>query len=60
MAWLEKIVLVLAAIGAINWILYTFDYGLVDLILTDGTIVAKIVYWIIGLCGLWALVKAFQ
>ena len=60
MGWLDKTALVLAAIGAINWALVTFDWNLVDKLLGTWPIAVNIVYWIIALCGLYAIVKAFQ
>lgn len=58
MAVWEKVVLVIAAIGAINWGLHAFEYGLVDLVASGVT--AQIVYVIIALCGVWALIKVFK
>ena len=60
MSWWEKTVLVLAAIGAINWILFTFGWDLVDKTLGSWSVVANVAYWIIGLCGIWALISAFK
>ena len=60
MVWWEKTALILAAVGAINWALYTLEYDLVDLILGSMSTAAKVVYWIIALCGVYALVKAFK
>lgn len=62
MAWFEKTVLVLAAIGAINWAFVTFDWNLVEKLLLSwaGSTTVTIIYWVIALSGLYALVKAFQ
>ena len=57
--WYKKTALVLAAIGAINWGLATFDWDLIMRILGEGT-AANVVYWIVALCGIYALVAAFQ
>ena len=57
---LHKTALVIAAIGAINWGLFAFDYDLVNLILGSVDILAKIVYVVIGLSGILVLVKAFK
>ncbi len=59
MTWYKKTALVLAAIGAINWGLAELNFNVVDLILGSGTI-ASIVYYVVGLCGIYALVKAFK
>ncbi len=58
--WYEKLALILAAIGAINWGLHAFGYGLVDLIFKSGSTVSIILYVIIALCGIYALVKALK
>lgn len=60
MTWYEKTAMVLAAIGAINWGLVAFDFNLVSLLVGSWPTVEMIVYVIIGLCGIWALVKAFK
>ena len=50
---------VLVIIGAINWGLAVFDFNLVSTLLGDGTL-AKIVYALVGLSGLWLLIKLFK
>ena len=60
---LEKTALILANIGAINWGLHTFGYGLVDLIFNPSgslAIIGTILYVIIAICGVWALTKVFK
>ncbi len=59
MAWYEKTALVIAALGAINWGLAAFDWGLVDKLLGGFPLVVKIIYVIIALCGLYAIYLAF-
>ncbi len=51
---LKKIALVLVIIGALNWLLVgAFEMDLVATIFGDATnIIARIVYIIIGICGL--------
>ncbi len=51
---LKKIALVLVIIGALNWLLVgAFEMDLVATIFGDATnIIARIVYIIIGVCGL--------
>lgn len=51
---LKKIALVLVIIGALNWLLVgAFEMDLVATIFGDATnIIARIVYVIIGVCGL--------
>ena len=61
MSWYEKTALVLAAIGAINWGLTALGWNAVDALIGSwSTTVATIVYIIVGLCGIWALIKAFK
>ena len=58
--WYEKTALVLAAIGAINWGLFAFDFNLVNFLVGTWSIVETIVYVIVGLCGIYAIIKAFK
>ncbi len=59
--WYEKLALVLAAIGAINWGLAELNFDLVDLIFGSwSALAATIVYYVIALCGIWALIKVFK
>jgi len=61
MTWYEKTALVLAAIGAINWGLAELGWNAVDkLIGSWSAATAMVVYYVIALCGIYALVKAFQ
>ena len=57
---LDKVILVIAAIGAINWGLTALGYNIVSLIVGTWPIIESIVYYIIALCGIWALIKVFQ
>ncbi len=59
--WYEKLALVLAAIGAINWGLTELGWNLVEGILSwAGAIVVSIVYYIVAVAGLYALFLAFK
>ncbi|MEI6058812.1 MAG: DUF378 domain-containing protein [archaeon] len=61
MAWYEKLALVLAAIGAINWGLVQLNWNAVEMLIGSWSpAAAMIVYWIVALCGIYALVKAFK
>jgi hypothetical protein len=60
MSWYEKTAIVLAAIGAINWGLDAAGFNLVELIFGTWPTVVTVVYYVIALCGIWALVKAFK
>jgi len=58
----EKVLLTIAAIGAINWgLIGFFDFNLVDAIFGGGTseetsVASRVVYAIVGLAGLVGLV----
>ncbi len=60
-AW-EKVVLVIAAIGAINWGLAELGWNAVEALIGSwaGATVTMIVYYLVALCGIWALVKVFK
>ena len=61
MSWYEKTALVLAAIGAINWGLTELGWNAVDALIGSwSAMTASIVYYIVGLCGIWALIKIFK
>ena len=53
MQTLQKIALVFTIIGAINWgLIGIFDFNLVASIFGDGSVLARIIYAIVGICGL--------
>ena len=58
----EKIALIIAAIGAINWGLAELGWNAVEKLIASWapTIAVSIVYYIIALCGIWALIKTFK
>jgi len=60
--WYEKVVLVLAAIGAINWglVAITGNDAVMLLLGWAGEITVSIVYYVVALCGIYALIKAFK
>lgn len=61
MSWYEKTALTLAAIGAINWGLAELGWNAVaNLIGSWSPILASIVYYVVALCGIWALVNVFK
>lgn len=56
MKTIDYIVLILVIIGAINWGLIGFlDFDLVRVIFGDMTLVSRIIYAVIGICGLYSL-----
>ena len=53
METLQKIALVFTIIGAIVWgIVGLFDINIIDSIFTDMYIIARVIYIIVGICGL--------
>ena len=52
----DKIALILIIIGAINWgLIGLFKFNLVELIFGDMTLLARIVYTLVGISGLWGI-----
>ena len=53
---IDKIALILIIIGAINWgLIGLFKFNLVELIFGDMTILARLVYSLVGISGLWGI-----
>lgn len=53
---LDYIILTLVVIGTINWgLVGIFNFDLVRWIFGNMTLLARIIYTIIGLCGLYAI-----
>ena len=53
---IDKIALVLIIIGAINWgLIGLFKFNLVEMIFGDMTAIARIVYALVGISGLWGI-----
>lgn len=53
MVTLQKIALAFTIIGALNWgLIGIFNFNLVSFIFGQGTILATIIYIIVGLCGI--------
>lgn len=53
METLQKACLVVTIIGAINWgLIGFFDFNLVDTIFGTGSLLSRIVYILVGICGL--------
>lgn len=53
METIQKIALVFTIIGAINWgLIGLFDLDLVATIFGDMTMLSRIVYGLVGICGL--------
>jgi len=60
--WYKKTALVLSAIGAINWGLAELGWNAVENLIGSwaGATVTMIVYYIVALCGIYALVDTFK
>jgi len=60
--WYEKTALVLTAIGAINWGLAELGWNAVDSLIGSwaGSMVTAIVYYLVAICGVYALYLAFR
>lgn len=53
---IDKIVLALVIIGAINWgLIGIFNFNLVDAIFGAMSIISRIIYILVGISGLWAI-----
>ena len=53
METLQKIALIFTVIGAINWgLIGFFDFNLVTALFKDASMVTRIIYSIIGICGI--------
>ena len=53
METLQKVALVFTIIGAIVWgLIGLFDFNLVEFIFGDNSILSRIIYTIVGVCGL--------
>ena len=58
---IDKIALVLVIIGAINWgLIGFFKFNLVETILGNMTMIARIIYALVGISGLWAIKLLFD
>jgi len=56
MKWFDNISLSLVIIGALNWLLVgVFRFDLVAFLLGDMTWLSRIVYTLVGLCGLYLI-----
>ncbi len=60
MYYLNKIALWLTIIGAINWgLVGAFNLNLVSIIFGDMSLLARIVYILVGLAGIWLIYTEF-
>ncbi len=60
MYYLSKIALWLAIIGGLNWgLVGAFNFNLVGMIFGDMSILARIVYILVGLSAIWLIYGQF-
>lgn len=53
METLQKVLLVITIIGAINWgLIGLLDFDLVAMIFGSGTLFSRVIYTVVGICGL--------
>lgn len=53
METLQKIALIFTVIGAINWgLIGFFDFNLVTALFKDSSMIVRIIYAIVGICGI--------
>jgi uncharacterized membrane protein YuzA (DUF378 family) len=56
MKWIDNISLTLVIVGALNWLLVgIFRFDLVAFLFGDLSWLSRIVYTLVGLCGLYLL-----
>ena len=56
MKWVDNISLTLVIVGALNWLLVgVFRFDLVAFLFGDLSWLSRIVYTLVGLCGLYLL-----
>ena len=58
---IDKIAVVLMVIGALNWgLIGIFNFNLVEAIFGDMTVLARIVYGLVGVSGIWGIKLLFD
>ena len=56
METLQKILLVITIIGAVNWgLIGLFNYNLVDSLFGTMSLVSRIIYTLVGISAIWAI-----
>lgn len=56
MKWLDVTALIISVIGCVNWgLIGLFEFDLVAFIFGDMSLLSRIVYVIVALCGLYLL-----
>lgn len=58
---IDKIILILIIIGAINWgLIGFFEFDLVKTLFGDMTVLTRIIYGLVGISGLWGIKMLFD
>ena len=58
---IDKIVLILIVIGAINWgLIGLFNLNLVSTIFGNMSLISRIIYILVGVSGLWGIKLLFD
>ena len=58
---IDKIVLILIVIGAINWgLVGLFNFNLVSTIFGNMSLISRIIYILVGVSGLWGIKLLFD
>ena len=58
---IDWIAVILVIVGAINWgLVGAFDYNLVTALAGVGTTIAKAVFTVVGVAGLWMIYMVFR
>ncbi len=54
------VAVVLLIVGGLNWgLVGAFDYNLVDSLFGEGSVLARVVYVVVGLAAVWKVVALF-
>lgn len=58
---LDKISIIIVLIGAINWgIVGLFNYDFIASIFQSGSLISRIIYTLIGLCGIIVIITIIK
>lgn len=58
---MNKTALTIAIIGALNWLLVgIFSFDLVAFLFGAGSVLARIIYTVVGLAGIWCISLLFK
>ena len=60
MGTIDVIALILVIVGALNWgLVGAFNFNLVDTLFGAGSVIGRVVYVLVGLCGVYKLFTSF-